>query len=571
MSKSFNNSIVSFGLGWGKFSGENSFNNPLSFISDRLNVRPALSDNYSQGGSPSYDLWFRGDTSVFGGIEYLIPGSKGLKLKVELDPFDYKDVSANYSLGFIDKIREKDSDINLGLSFPWNDYLTFDISFIKGNTVNFNFSYGITFNSNSSGKKPKFNPELTKLDKTGNIKRDFYEDLLNNLNRNRLLLQTSDLDEGNLDISISTSEHRNAIRSSSYASYIANEVSKQHDLDLKTINISHVNAGIETNKISYIAKYYDNENTPIELIIRNTTLDSGDPNGYLKDEFQPNVKFPAIFSSISPSIRSYVGQPEKFYFGGIDLNHNSEVQFSRNLILSSELTYPMLSNFSDVQYKPESLMQHVRTDIVKYLQEDDIHINRLQLDYIWSPYKEIYSRITGGIFEQMFGGIGGELLYKPFNANYYIGFEIFYVKQRSFNKRFNFQEYETSTGHINFGYRFAKGVESNFSYGRYLAKDDGFTLDLSRTTKSGFKAGIYFTRTDVPAEIFGEGSFDKGFYFQIPIDLISNKYSTEFTNFKISPLTRDGGAKLSFDKDLKGLINNANNNDLYRQWSGYFN
>ena len=127
MSKSFNNSIVSFGLGWGKFSGENSFNNPLSFISDRLNVRPALSDNYSQGGSPSYDLWFRGDTSVFGGIEYLIPGSKGLKLKVELDPFDYKDVSANYSLGFIDKIREKDSDINLGLSFPWNDYLTFDI------------------------------------------------------------------------------------------------------------------------------------------------------------------------------------------------------------------------------------------------------------------------------------------------------------------------------------------------------------------------------------------------------------------------------------------------------------
>ena len=102
-----------------------------------------------------------------------------------------------------------------------------------------------------------------------------------------------------------------------------------------------------------------------------------------------------------------------------------------------------------------------------------------------------------------------------------------------------------------------------------MAKDDGFTLELSRTTKSGFKSGIYFTRTDVPAEIFGEGSFDKGFYFQLPLDLISNSYSGEYSTFKISPLTRDGGAKLVHDKDLKGLIYNSTNYELFRQWSGF--
>jgi len=571
MSKGFTNSIVSLGLGWGKFAGENSFGNPLSNVSERFNTRPLISDNYNTGGMPSYDMWFRGDASIFGGIEYLIPKSRGLKFKLELDPFDYKDLSSDSRLGPINEIRKKDSDINFGLSFPWNNYLTFDLSYIKGNTVNFSFSYGLTFNSDNLSKKPKFNPELTQTIKTGNKKRDFYEDLLNNLNRNRLLLQTSDLDEGNLDISISTSEYRNAIRSSSYASYIANKIARGHDIDLKTINISHINAGVEINEISYIAKYYDNDDTPIELVIRNTTFDSGEPNGYQQDEFQPNVKFPALFSSLSPSIRSYIGNPQKFYFGGVDLNLNSEVQFSRNLILYSELVYPMLNNFSDVPYNPDSLMQGVRTDIVKYLQEDDIHINRMQLDYMWSPFKEVYSKITAGIFEQMFGGFGGELLYRPFDKNYHIGFEIFYVKQRSFEKKFNFQDYRTSTGHINFGYRFAKGVESNISYGRYLAKDDGFTFDLSRTTKSGFKAGIYFTRTDVPAEIFGEGSFDKGFYFQIPLDLISNQYSSEYSNFRISPLTRDGGAKLRFDNDLKGLIYNSTNNDLFKQWNGYRN
>ena len=568
MSKGFDNLILSLGLGWGKFAGKNSFENPLSFISEGLIDRPSSSDNYNLGGSPSFDLWFRGDASIFGGIEYLIPKSRGLKLKLELDPFNYLDLSAGNSFGIISDIRKKESDINFGFSFPWNNHLTFDVSYIKGNTLNFSFTYGLTFNNNLS-TKPKFSPELTSSDKTGNKKLDFYEDLLNNLNRNKLLLQTSNLDEGNLDISISTSEHRNAIRSSSYASFIASEVAKEHDVNLKTINISHVNVGIETNKISYFAKYFDNKDSPIELTIRNTNFDSGDPGGYLKDGFQPKVEFPVVFSSLSPSVRSYVGSPEKFYFGGIDLNYNSEIQFNRNLILSSELIYPIFNNFSDVSYNPDSLMQHVRTDVVKYLQEDNIHINRMQLDYIWSPYKEIYSKITAGIFEQMYGGFGGELLYKPFNRNYNIGFEMFYVRQRSFEKRLDFQEYKTTTGHINFGYRFAKGVDLSLSYGRYLAKDDGFSLDLSRTIKSGFKSGIYFTRTDVPAEIFGEGSFDKGFYFQFPLDLLSNSYSGEYSTFKISPLTRDGGAKLVHDKDLKGLIYNSTNYELIRQWNGF--
>jgi hypothetical protein len=110
------------------------------------------------------------------------------------------------------------------------------------------------------------------------------------------------------------------------------------------------------------------------------------------------------------------------------------------------------------------------------------------------------------------------------------------------------------------------GIESNISFGRYLAKDNGFTFDISRRTKSGFKAGIYFTRTDVSEEQFGEGSFNKGFYFQVPMDLFSKNYSGNYSNFRLSPLTRDGGAKLEFDKDLRGLIHNSTLNELRRGW-----
>ena len=171
----------------------------------------------------------------------------------------------------------------------------------------------------------------------------------------------------------------------------------------------------------------------------------------------------------------------------------------------------------------------------------------------------------------MFGGIGSEILYQPFDKNYSFGAELFYVKQRSPNGILEFRDYSTITGHLNFGYKLPLGIESNLSFGRYLAKDDGYTLDLSRTTKSGFKSGVFFTKTNISAEMFGEGSFNKGFYFQIPLDLITGQYSGNYSTFKISPLTRDGGAKLIHDKDLRGLIYNSTYRELNQQWRGFLN
>ena len=88
------NMKVSFGIGWGKFVGENSFDNPLSFISNKLNVRPKISENLSKGGNPSYDQWFRGNAAAFGGLQYFIPNKNGLSIKLEYDPFDYLDFSS---------------------------------------------------------------------------------------------------------------------------------------------------------------------------------------------------------------------------------------------------------------------------------------------------------------------------------------------------------------------------------------------------------------------------------------------------------------------------------------------
>ena len=71
------------------------------------------------------------------------------------------------------------------------------------------------------------------------------------------------------------------------------------------------------------------------------------------------------------------------------------------------------------------------------------------------------------------------------------------------------------------------------SYGEYLA-DEGFTFEISRSFVNGVEFGVFASFTDVSSEQFGEGSFDKGIFFKIPVfgDLI---------NYSWRPLTKDPG------------------------------
>ena len=104
------------------------------------------------------------------------------------------------------------------------------------------------------------------------------------------------------------------------------------------------------------------------------------------------------------------------------------------------------------------------------------------------------------------------------------------------------------------------------SGGRYLAKDSGVTLNLSKTFKSGFTVGFFATKTDVSTEEFGEGSFDKGIYFSIPLDIVSKNSSKNNARFVWKNLTKDGGAMLSGGLDLSGYVENTSMNFL-----NYFN
>ncbi len=84
-SKSFGpNLIATGGIGWGRMGTQNSFDNPLSAISDYFDNRPVYDDRDatsegSTGGTISAKQFFRGDAALFGGVEYQISSNLGVK------------------------------------------------------------------------------------------------------------------------------------------------------------------------------------------------------------------------------------------------------------------------------------------------------------------------------------------------------------------------------------------------------------------------------------------------------------------------------------------------------------
>jgi hypothetical protein len=140
------------------------------------------------------------------------------------------------------------------------------------------------------------------------------------------------------------------------------------------------------------------------------------------------------------------------------------------------------------------------------------------------------------------------------------------VKQRDYDQRFTFRDYKTTTGFFEIFHELPQDITLQVLAGKYLAGDKGVTIDFSRRFMSGFRLGIFGTKTNLSSQEFGEGSFDKGFYFQIPTDLLFQDYRTGNISFGLHPLTKDGGAILYGSNTLWGLLGNADETGILRDW-----
>jgi hypothetical protein len=561
--KSLGNFDVTAGLGWGKLGSDDSIRNPLLSLSESFQIRTG---SIKEGGEFKYTDWFSGTTALFGGVEYHLR-KYGLKLIAEYD-------SSRPDMSTISPVEVK-SNFNLGLNYHLSNNLQLGLSFERGTNFRMSFSLKGNFLKDTISKPPPKNIiALSKEQKKKSFKNPdiFYRSLNKSLRDEKIFIQSATLKDAEVSVAIASSRFRNIPRMAGRSAAIISALASE---DVERMNIHVMNGDLEIATLNINRNKFDAakafKGSPQE-VLKVSLIDSNSNNPLISDsDFNPRIDFPEFSWTMSPALKHQIGGPEGFYLGQIFWKTDTTIKFRRNLSLYTSFGINLYDTFNDFKNPSQSNIPHVRSDIQDYLSEGKNNLQRMKLEYMFSPFKDIYMRADLGLIEEMFGGFGGEILYRPIDNDYSLGLSIHRVKQRGYKQRFSFKEYETTTGHASLYYDFPMGISSQMSIGRYLAGDKGATIDLSRRFTSGFVLGIFATKTELSEEEFGEGSFDKGFYFSIPTSLFYSDFRTGNISFGLHPLTKDGGAFLIQHNSLFSILGDSSKNSILRDWKDLLN
>ena len=570
-SKMIGNVDFTLGMGWGTMANGN-VNNPLTKLASEFETRTRNRSGDTQGGEVNYATFFSGeDAGLFGGMEIFLPHLNGTRLKIEYDSTNYGKDGEGYVA------VPQDSEINYSFVFPITEGFQLKLGYIRNNTLTFGFSLSGNYGKKAPGiqKRDPYketpNKEVFRQVVNATEAEYLYKSSQKYLLESNIFMQTANVDGSKLQISFAQSKYLSTPIALGRMSRILDDLSPAiiDEFSLVSVNADRAMFAIDIPRVDFNA-YKPLQKT--DALLQAVKIYKPDPMIHRSHDYKPRAKLPTALWKISPAIRSQIGGPDGFYFGDVSLSIHSEIIIKRNFNILGVGSIGLYNNFDDLKLASDSILPHVRTDIVQYLkQSSKSHITRLQMNYFMNPTKSIYAKISAGIFEPMFAGYGGEVLYKPFNQNYGVGVELWQVRQRSYRQLFRFRKYETLTGHINLYYKEPKTrVLLHLKGGRYLAEDSGFTVNVSRQFSSGLNMGVFFSLTDISKAEFGEGSFDKGFFFNLPIQVFFEQYSRGQSGFGLRPLTRDGAAVLVHAQNLWGTSYQANKDQLVNDWSDFY-
>jgi hypothetical protein len=569
----------SFGLAWGRLGSGGNIYNPFRLISNHFTERSIPNGSVSQSGSIPVDRWFTGRTiGAFGGVEWNTP-IKGLALRMEYDANDYQHEPLNANL-------RQDSHINYGLSYRGIKSVEMGVGLERGNTVmgrlaiytNFQQLRGVAKsadpqvpavapvsyvgaastpapNDTSAAAAPARFPVAATppvslplpaqgvQELPAPQRHAFILKLRAALKEQGFVMIAADYIEANREVRVwlSQDKYRNPAKATGRTARVLSATAPE---EVSKFTLIFVDGGVESYRAEVSRADFEKAargQAGFDTALSSVRL-TGPGDGFGGAEYFDPTRLPKFSWDMGPAVRQSVGGPNGVYFGQLYWKVGAGLQVTDHLDISAAAGFNIVNNFNKITLQSNSTLPHVRSDIVDYLQQGANGVLNLESDYIWSPHPDWYHRMSVGIFEEMYGGVATELLYRPYGRSWAVAFDINRVKQRGFDEMFDFLPYEATTGHVELYYKPGfYNLLFKLSAGQYLARDRGATLDISRQFDSGVRVGVFATKTNVTAAEFGEGSFDKGVYLTLPLDLFFAQSTRREAGFVFRPLTRDGG------------------------------
>ncbi len=533
------------GMGWGYLGRQAHFLNPLCRVADSFCQRDSVS---YQGGTFNFGNFLSGkNTALFGGVEYQSE-TWPIIWKVEYDANNYQ----SEPLG--NKLEQK-IPFNIGMLYHYKDFVDFQLGFVRGNTVTLGLTLKTNFKKNSAVKYldplPEVVAKVTPIQNTEQVDWKKLEESI----QHKSGIQVEEVYQKSDEVIIKGSQ-KHYIQTAKGIGRASRLLANNMPKDIKKFTFIETYNGIDISSVSINRLRFERSarlEQSQKLILSSTKFSPNSMVDSAKPVFSRSKK--ALNYKVSPGLSASYGGPDAFVLYQVNLNLDASYYLRENTWIAGGVELGLVDNYDQFEYTAPSNLPRVRTNIKEYLKTSKLRLNNLQILNMESAGDDVFYMGYLGYLETMYGGVGGEVLYRPYGKRWALGLDMNYVKQRDFDQRFSFRDYSVLTGHLTGYFETKNRIGFKLSAGRYLAKDSGMTIDISRKFKNNAQMGFWATKTNVSSEEFGEGSFDKGFYLSIPFNAFTFKSTTDMARLNWQFLTRDGGQKLNRSYDLYDLTN----------------
>ncbi|TMM52709.1 YjbH domain-containing protein [Sulfitobacter sabulilitoris] len=555
---------VTAGLGWGRLGSSGSIGNPFG------TERPTFNPNET-GGSFSVDQWFRGPAAPFGGVEWQINDTFGVKAEYSSDA--YLPEAAQRG------VFTRTSRFNFGAEYQYSKALRLGAYYLYGSEI------GISAQLQLNPKRPvtdmrqpaprPIQPRPSRTSDPAAYATDWAAAPSATLTlRDRLapLLRQSGLYIEALSVTPTQAELRflntRYLSTTNAVGRAARAMAQVMPASVETFRIVPTSEGMALSAVTI--RRSDLEALEFDPQAHDALLavtGFGEAAPRLAGAIDGGDVYPDFSWSIGPYLNPSYFDPDEPIRADFGVKASAEYRLASGWLVGGQVRHRLAGNIGSSNRPSNSVLPRVRTNAREYARGADTYIETLYGSRQWKTGQNTYARVTAGYLESMFGGVSAELLWKPVSSRLALGAEANYVKQREFDRGFGFQDYSVATGHVSAYYELGEDYLAQLDVGRYLAGDVGATLTLTREFRNGWRIGGFMTLTDVSSEDFGEGSFDKGIAMTIPINWFLGKPTRQAASGTIRPIQRDGGARLSVPNRLYEQVRSGHRDAVAGQWS----
>lgn len=582
---------VTAGLGWGRLGSYGGIGNPFG-------DRPPLV--VGEGGNFNFGQWFRGPAAPFGGVEWQINDQWTAKAEYSSD--NYAEEAGKRGT------FERRSPLNFGLEYQRSESFRVGAYYMHGSQIGFAAHLILNPKKRPGGgvvtsapdpiePRPSrgADPEAWSTTWLGQPETEsrLRERLSTRLAKDGIKVESVRFDGATAYVRVrnqSVDAEAQVIGRTARAMSVVVPASVEQFVIVPMVSGMPVSQ-VALRRSDLEALEFDTAGS--DEILRRSQIMAAPTTAF--DGYVDPEAYPKLTWSLGPTARLRLfDQKAPFKIGaGLELNGRYEIR--PNLVLSGSVSAYLASNLGDRPPLPDrNGLQPVRSANYFYDRDGDPAIETLQLAYYRKLAPEVYGRISLGYLERMYGGISTEVLWMPTQRRWAIGAELNYVAQRSPDQRFGFKlplsmyetdgckpdfatgacgardSYRVLTGHISGYYKFDNDFHVQLDVGRYLAGDVGATLSVKREFDNGWRVGAFVSKTNVSAEEFGSGSFDKGITLEIPFASLLGKPTTKTQKTILRPFGRDGGQRLDVEGRLYDTVRGYRQDGLTEQWGRFW-